>query len=133
MAAPLHGNGVWAGDWILFDASVVRGLAYYTGIVFEGFDRKGELRAIAGGGRYDRLLALYGGDKCQIPMAGFGFGDCVIVELLKELGKLPDLGPRGAGREPCLDGRRSPRPTWRNSFLDARHGFRLVRAWSIVS
>eukprot|EP00629_Pelagomonadales_sp_RCC1024_P000414 CAMPEP_0119273858 /NCGR_PEP_ID=MMETSP1329-20130426/10986_1 /TAXON_ID=114041 /ORGANISM="Genus nov. species nov., Strain RCC1024" /LENGTH=560 /DNA_ID=CAMNT_0007274109 /DNA_START=201 /DNA_END=1880 /DNA_ORIENTATION=+ len=81
------------GGYMDFDASVVRGLAYYTGVVFEAFDRKGELRAIAGGGRYDRLLALYGGDKCQIPMAGFGFGDCVIVELLKELGKLPNLGP----------------------------------------
>merc|ERR1719446_744687 len=48
------------GDWIQFDASVVRGLAYYTGIVFEGFDRRGELRAICGGGRYDKLLSLYG-------------------------------------------------------------------------
>ncbi|XP_010514935.1 PREDICTED: histidine--tRNA ligase, chloroplastic/mitochondrial isoform X2 [Camelina sativa] len=47
-------------EWIQFDASVVRGLAYYTGIVFEGFDRKGKLRAICGGGRYDRLLSTYG-------------------------------------------------------------------------
>ncbi|KAJ1463232.1 hypothetical protein M885DRAFT_504838 [Pelagophyceae sp. CCMP2097] len=74
-----------------FDASVVRGLAYYTGVVFEAFDRKGELRAICGGGRYDKLLALYGGDKCQIPCCGFGFGDCVIVELLKELNLMPNL------------------------------------------
>jgi histidyl-tRNA synthetase len=45
-------------EYLQFDASVVRGLAYYTGIVFEAFDRKGELRAIAGGGRYDTLRAL---------------------------------------------------------------------------
>lgn len=78
------------GDYLLFDASVVRGLAYYTGIVWEAFDRRGQLRAIMGGGRYDRLLELYGGEKCQIPCVGFGFGDCVIVELLKECGKLPE-------------------------------------------
>eukprot|EP00928_Gymnodinium_smaydae_P014653 TRINITY_DN15396_c0_g1_i2.p1 TRINITY_DN15396_c0_g1~~TRINITY_DN15396_c0_g1_i2.p1 ORF type:complete len:609 (+),score=205.04 TRINITY_DN15396_c0_g1_i2:92-1828(+) len=71
------------GDWIQFDASVVRGLAYYTGVVFEGFDKAGVLRAICGGGRYDRLLSLYGSPK-EVPCVGFGFGDCVIVELLKE-------------------------------------------------
>ncbi|XVF07854.1 hypothetical protein REPUB_Repub06bG0175500 [Reevesia pubescens] len=77
-------------EWIQFDASVVRGLAYYTGIVFEGFDREGKLRAICGGGRYDRLLSTFGGD--DIPACGFGFGDAVIVELLKEKGLLPELG-----------------------------------------
>ena len=59
-------------DWVTFDASVVRGLAYYTGVVFEAFDRRGVLRAIAGGGRYDRLLETFGGDPT--PAAGFGFG-----------------------------------------------------------
>lgn len=78
-------------DYLTFDASVVRGLAYYTGIVFEAFDRAGEFRAICGGGRYDKLLELYGGDKCTIPCCGFGFGDCVIVELLKDRGLLPDF------------------------------------------
>lgn len=77
--------------FLILDASVVRGLAYYTGIVWEAFDRRGELRAIMGGGRYDRLLELYGGDKCKIPCVGFGFGDCVIMELLKECNKLPVL------------------------------------------
>ncbi|GJT33306.1 histidine--tRNA ligase, chloroplastic/mitochondrial [Tanacetum coccineum] len=67
---------------LMFDASVVRGLAYYTGIVFEGFDREDKLRAIGGGGRYDRLLSTFGGD--DILACGFGFGDAVIVELLKE-------------------------------------------------
>ncbi|KAK3132589.1 hypothetical protein QOZ80_6AG0524860 [Eleusine coracana subsp. coracana] len=76
-------------DWICFDASVVRGLAYYTGIVFEGFDREGQLRAICGGGRYDRLLSTFGSE--DIPACGFGFGDAVIVELLKEKGLLPDM------------------------------------------
>ncbi|CAM8922828.1 unnamed protein product [Rhodiola kirilowii] len=78
-------------DWIQFDASVVRGLAYYTGIVFEGFDKQGKLRAICGGGRYDRLLSTFGGD--DIPACGFGFGDAVIVELLKEKGLIPELNP----------------------------------------
>ncbi|KAF2312181.1 hypothetical protein GH714_028394 [Hevea brasiliensis] len=73
-------------EWIQFDASVVRGLAYYTGIVFEGFDREGKLRAICGGGRYDHLLSTFGGD--DIPACGFGFGDAVIVE---EKGIIPEL------------------------------------------
>ncbi|CAM0875695.1 unnamed protein product [Alopecurus aequalis] len=76
-------------DWVCFDASVVRGLAYYTGIVFEAFDRRGELRAICGGGRYDRLLSTFGSE--DVPACGFGFGDAVIMELLKEKGLLPDL------------------------------------------
>merc|ERR1712226_1712455 len=76
-------------DWILFDASVVRGLAYYTGVVFEAFDRRGELRAIAGGGRYDKLLETFGGDPT--PAVGFGFGDAVIVELLNDRGLLPNF------------------------------------------
>ena len=74
-------------DWLVFDASVVSGLAYYTGLVFEGFDRKGELRAICGGGRYDKLLEAFGGSA--IPAVGFGFGDAVIVELLRDKGVLP--------------------------------------------
>ena len=77
-------------DYLIFDASVVRGLAYYTGVVFECFDRTGELRAICGGGRYDRLLTLYGA-QTEIPCVGFGFGDCVIMELLEMKGLLPSL------------------------------------------
>ena len=75
-------------DYLIFDAAVVRGLAYYTGVVFECFDRRGTLRAICGGGRYDGLLELYG-SKVRVPCCGFGFGDCVIVELLKDLNKKP--------------------------------------------
>ena len=76
-------------DRVAFDASVVRGLAYYTGVVFEAHDTAGKLRAICGGGRYDRLLESLGGSA--VPAVGFGFGDAVITELLTERGRLPDL------------------------------------------
>ena len=76
-------------DWVAFDASVVRGLAYYTGPVFEAHDCSGELRAVCGGGRYDRLLSSFGGK--DLPATGFGFGDMVILELLKDRGRLPQL------------------------------------------
>ena len=76
-------------EWLVFDASVVRGLAYYTGLVFEAFDRGATLRAVCGGGRYDRLLSTFGGK--DLPACGFGFGDVVILELLKDKGLLPDL------------------------------------------
>ncbi len=79
-------------DRVVFDASVVRGLAYYTGIVFEAFDTGGELRAICGGGRYDRLAETLGGKS--IPAVGFGFGDAVIAELLKDKQKWPELPRR---------------------------------------
>ena len=69
------------------DFRIVRGLAYYTGIVWEIHDRKGELRAIAGGGRYDNLLKLVSG--VDLPALGFGMGDVVLGELLKERGLLP--------------------------------------------
>ncbi|DAC61732.1 MAG TPA: histidine--tRNA ligase, partial [Candidatus Thalassarchaeaceae archaeon] len=72
-----------------FDASIVRGLAYYTGPVFEAHDRAGELRAICGGGRYDKLLSTLGGK--DLPATGFGFGDMVIMELLAEKGLVPEL------------------------------------------
>jgi histidyl-tRNA synthetase len=76
-------------DRIVFDASIVRGLAYYTGLVFEAFDAGGTLRAICGGGRYDRLLETLGGPA--IPAVGFGFGDVVVQELLADRGLLPEL------------------------------------------
>ena len=76
-------------DWAEFDASVVRGLAYYTGSVFEVHDREGKFRAICGGGRYDNLLSTLGGK--DLPATGFGFGDMVIMELLSEKGLIPEL------------------------------------------
>ena len=76
-------------EWVEFDASIVRGLAYYTGAVFEAHDRTGEFRAICGGGRYDKLLSTLGGK--DLPATGFGFGDMVIKELLAEKGLIPEL------------------------------------------
>ena len=77
------------GDFVKVDYHVIRGLAYYTGPVFEAFDRKGEFRAIAGGGRYDNLVKLISGDKVNLPALGFGLGDVVLFELLKARGLLP--------------------------------------------
>jgi histidyl-tRNA synthetase len=68
-------------DYVKRDYTVVRGLAYYTGVVFEVFDRSGEFRAIAGGGRYDTLLKNLGG--VDLPALGFGIGDVVLGEILK--------------------------------------------------
>jgi len=69
-------------DFVAFDIGIVRGLAYYTGIVFELFDKNRNLRAIAGGGRYDKLVGLYGGP--DTPAVGFAAGDVVLGEMLKE-------------------------------------------------
>jgi len=81
------------GGYVKVDYGVVRGLAYYTGIVFEAFDRKGEFRAIAGGGRYDNLVKLISGGKVNLPALGFGMGDVVLLELLKARGLLPNFEP----------------------------------------
>jgi histidyl-tRNA synthetase len=79
------------GAWVTFDPRIVRGLAYYTGIVFEVFDRQGELRAICGGGRYDRLLEQVSG--VSLPALGFGMGDVVLRELLADRALLPAGDP----------------------------------------
>jgi histidyl-tRNA synthetase len=76
-------------EFVKVDYHVIRGLAYYTGVVFEAFDRKGEFRAIAGGGRYDNLIKLLSGGKVNLPALGFGMGDVVLLELLKARGLLP--------------------------------------------
>ncbi|GJG88558.1 histidine--tRNA ligase [Gemmatimonadetes bacterium T265] len=82
------------GEWLSLDLSIVRGLAYYTGIVFELFDARGEFRAICGGGRYDALLGALGG--ADLPALGFGMGDVVLGELLRDRKLMP-------GQEPSLD------------------------------
>jgi histidyl-tRNA synthetase len=79
------------GEFVKVDYKVIRGLAYYTGPVFEAFDRKAEFRAIAGGGRYDNLVKLISGGKVSLPALGFGMGDVVLLELLKARGLLPDF------------------------------------------
>ncbi len=75
--------------FIEVDLGVVRGLAYYTGFVFEAFDRKGELRAIAGGGRYDDLVEKLGGPR--LPAVGFAIGDMTFSLLLEQRGLTPTL------------------------------------------
>lgn len=79
-------------DFIKPDLSIVRGLAYYTGVVFEAFALKGGLRAVAGGGRYDRLIHDLSNGAVTLPAVGFGMGDAVMLEFLKEV-------PRAAQRE----------------------------------
>ncbi len=73
------------------DYGVIRGLAYYTGVVFEAFDRQGQFRAIAGGGRYDNLVKLISNGQVNLPALGFGMGDVVLLELLKARGRLPQF------------------------------------------
>ncbi len=88
--ALLHYFGI--SEYCDFDMAVVRGLAYYTGVVYEVFDRGKEHRAIAGGGRYDNLLGALGGP--QMPGVGFGMGDVVIANVLAEANKLPTPAAR---------------------------------------
>ena len=76
----LRGRGL--GDYVAIDVGIVRGLAYYTGIVFEAFDRAGKFRAIAGGGRYDNLIAQLSDGAVSMPALGFAMGDVVLGELV---------------------------------------------------
>jgi len=71
-------------DYVELDVRIVRGLAYYTGIVFEVFDRAGKLRAIAGGGRYDNLISQLSDGASSIPALGFAMGDVVLGELIRD-------------------------------------------------
>ena len=77
------------GDFVEVDLGVVRGLAYYTGFVFEAFDRKGDLRALAGGGRYDALVGKLG--YGEMPAVGFGMGDMTFALLLEQRGLMPAI------------------------------------------
>jgi len=73
-------------DFVTVDVGIVRGLAYYTGIVFEVFDRAGKLRAIAGGGRYDNLIGQLSDGAVSMPALGFAMGDVVLGEMIRERG-----------------------------------------------
>ena len=84
-------SALGVGSWARLDLSIVRGLAYYTGIVFELFDARGEFRAICGGGRYDTLLSSLGG--ADLPALGFGMGDVVLGELLRARALMPNAAP----------------------------------------
>jgi histidyl-tRNA synthetase len=89
-----HLGSLGLAEWVDVDLSIVRGLDYYTGIVFELFDAKGEFRAICGGGRYDTLIEASGGPKLEA--LGFGMGDVVLGELLKARGLMALATPAGA-------------------------------------
>lgn len=89
-----EGGGVFSGllndltarglrDYVEVDLSIVRGLAYYTGLVFEVFDRAKKFRAVAGGGRYDQLVASLSEGRSQLPALGFGMGDVVLMNLIE--------------------------------------------------
>ena len=79
----LRGRGL--ADFVAIDIGIVRGLAYYTGIVFEVFDRAGKFRALAGGGRYDNLIAQLSDGAVSMPALGFAMGDVVLGELINEI------------------------------------------------
>ena len=87
-------NARGLSDFVKIDYNVIRGLAYYTGIVYEAYDRHGKFRAIAGGGRYDQLVSLVSAGKIDMPGAGFAMGDVVLAELLKDRGLLPQFTPQ---------------------------------------
>ncbi len=87
-----HLKSFGIADWCCYDTEIVRGLAYYTGIVYEVLDAKQELRAIAGGGRYDSLLEVLGGPS--VAASGFGMGDVVLGILLEKKQLVGDLADR---------------------------------------
>ena len=89
-AAKLHGiladlKSRGLDQFVSVDLTIVRGLAYYTGLVFEVFDRGGKERALAGGGRYDALLEVMSDGKVRMPALGFGMGDVVLANLVEEV------------------------------------------------
>lgn len=82
LLAALRARGL--ADFVQIDFGIVRGLAYYSGVVFEAFDRGGKLRALAGGGRYDKLIELLSDGAASLPALGFAMGDVVLAELINE-------------------------------------------------
>jgi histidyl-tRNA synthetase len=124
-------------DWIDFDLSIVRGLAYYTGMVFEVHEAGGKERAIAGGGRYDGLVELFGGPAT--PAVGFGMGDVVLSLVLEERGLMPAgtvlLGKTGARPDAFVISNGTPEAAaqvaplvaiLRASGLHARHSYKAT-------
>jgi histidyl-tRNA synthetase len=85
----LRGRGL--ADFVSIDIGIVRGLAYYSGIVFEVFDRAGKFRAIAGGGRYDNLIGQLSDGTVSLPALGFAMGDVVLGELIREIPRVSQV------------------------------------------
>src|SRR6266480_3223902 len=97
----LRGRGL--ADFVNVDVRIVRGLAYYTGIVFEVFDRAGKLRAIAGGGRYDNLIAQLSDSAVSMPALGFAMGDVVLGELMNETARAREKMQQAIAAEQKID------------------------------
>jgi histidyl-tRNA synthetase len=125
-------------DWVDFDLSIVRGLAYYTGMVFEVHEASGAERAVAGGGRYDNLIELFGGPPT--PAVGMGMGDVVLALVMKDKGLLPDEAGlmERAGMRPDVfvisNGSETAEPqvrplvaALRRAGLHARHTYKTTR------
>jgi histidyl-tRNA synthetase len=90
-------------DFVDVDVRIVRGLAYYTGIVFEVFDRAGKLRAIAGGGRYDNLIEQLSDGAVSMPALGFAMGDVVLGELINETARASEAMQKAIAAEDKID------------------------------
>jgi histidyl-tRNA synthetase len=101
LVAGLRARGL--ADFVEVDVRIVRGLAYYTGIVFEVFDRAGKLRAIAGGGRYDNLIGQLSDGAVSLPALGFAMGDVVLGELIREHGDAREKMESAARGEQKID------------------------------
>src|SRR6266566_1022120 len=90
-------------DFVSIDVGIVRGLAYYTGIVFEVFDRAGKFRAIAGGGRYDNLIAQLSDNAVSMPALGFDIGDVVLGELINEIPRAREAMQKAVASDRKID------------------------------
>ena len=97
----LRGRGL--ADFVAIDIGIVRGLAYYTGIVFEVFDRAGKFRAIAGGGRYDSLIAQLSDGAVSLPALGFAMGDVVLGELINEIPQASEAMQKAIANDRKID------------------------------
>ena len=90
-------------DFVSIDIGIVRGLAYYTGIVFEVFDRAGKFRAVAGGGRYDNLIGQLSDSSVSLPALGFAMGDVVLGEFIQEIPCASQIMERAVAKERKID------------------------------
>jgi len=97
----LSGRGL--ADFVSIDIGIVRGLAYYTGIVFEVFDRAGKFRAIAGGGRYDNLIGQLSDGTVSLPALGFAMGDVVLSELIQEIPQVSQIMEKSIAKDRKID------------------------------